>query len=133
MYNNTPIATQVRAVFTWMNLSPKPFAFVIINRCQAHMMSEVRLIQVMNRLGYLSLSDNQQKAVVEFVGGRNVLVVLPTVAESLSDLRPLPWCCAIEGEGLARQVQVLAIQRSRELKMAGRERMCAVCQTTHTP
>ena len=42
-------------------------------------MSEVRLIQVTNRLGYLSLSDNQQKAVVEFVGGRDVLVVLPTV------------------------------------------------------
>ena len=113
-----------------MNLSPKLFAFVIINRCRVHMMSEVRLIQVTNRLGYLSLSDNQQKAVVEFDGGRNVLVVLPTVAESLSDLRPLPWCCAIEGEGLARQV--LAIQRSRELKMVGRERMCVVCQTTHT-
>ena len=33
MYHITPIATLSCAVFTWMNLWPKLFAFVIINRC----------------------------------------------------------------------------------------------------
>ena len=45
-------------------------------------MSEVqaRLSQVMDMFGYPSLSNHQRKAVVEFISGRNVLVVLPIAA-----------------------------------------------------
>ena len=45
----------------------------------------------MNRLGYSSLSDHQQKAVVEFVGGHDVLVVLPTGSGKSVCFASLPW------------------------------------------
>ena len=56
-------------------------------------MSEVqaRLSQVMNRLGYSSLSNHQQKAVVEFVGGHDVLAVLPTGSGKSVCFASLPW------------------------------------------
>ena len=39
---------------------------------------QAQLSHVTNKLGYPSLSDHQQKAVIEVVDGRDVLSVRPT-------------------------------------------------------
>ena len=74
-----------------------------------HKISEVqaRPSQVTNRLGYPSLSDHQQKAVVEFVGSRDVSVVLRSGSRKSVCFAPYHGC-STPYEVLVRYCYILA-------------------------